>query len=58
MAKRLRALVDLDLRQSADVNNPLYEEWYHWPAGQVFEPPKHMNVKRCFERGIVEEVAD
>lgn len=54
--KKLRALVDLDLRKSAKKSDPLYEEWFHWPAGQVFEPPAHMKVDLALSRGIVEEV--
>lgn len=53
---RLRALVDMSLRRSKDTTSPLYEEWIDWKAGDVFEPPPHMNVSRCLERGIVEEV--
>lgn len=27
--------------------------WLDWKDGEVFEPPKHMDVKRALERGIV-----
>lgn len=56
MPKQLRALVDLSLRQSPDPANPLYDEWFEWPAGMVFTAPKHMNVALTLERGIAEEV--
>lgn len=58
MAKRYRALVDMGLRQSPDPSSPKYNEWHEWPAGTVFTPPKHMNVKKALERGIMEEVAE
>ncbi len=58
MPKKLKALVDMSLRQSSDPADPLYQEWHNWRAGEVFEPPSHMDLKRCFERGIVEEVTD
>lgn len=56
MAKRLRALIDMSLRQSPDPQSPLYEQWHDWPAGTVFTPPAHMDVARALERGIAEEV--
>lgn len=57
MAK-LRAKTDLSLRQSADKRQDTYEQWHEWKAGETFEPPRHMDVKRALERGIVEEVKD
>lgn len=53
---RLRALTDMSLRQSSDKASPLYQEWFEWPAGTVFEPPAHMNIAKALERGIAEEV--
>lgn len=50
--RMLRAVVDLALRQSPDRESPLYEEWFEWPAGTVFEPPAHLKVERALERGI------
>ena len=43
MAK-YRALYDLALRKSADPKSPLYEEWYEWPAGTVFDAPPNLNI--------------
>ncbi len=54
MPKKYKALVDMSLRQSADPKSPLYQEWIDWKAGEVFEPPPHMDLARCFERGIIE----
>lgn len=56
MAKRYKALVDMSLRQSPDKRSAKYNEWHDWKAGQVFTPPKHLNIKRALERGIMEEV--
>ena len=53
---RYRALTDLSLRQSKNPKEPKYEQWHEWPAGTVFEPPKHMNVALSLERGIIEPV--
>lgn len=50
---KYRALTDLSLRARP---SPDCGEWLEWKAGEVFEPPPHMNVARCLERGIVEEV--
>lgn len=55
--KRYRALVDCSLRQSPDPASPKYEQWHEWPAGTVFDAPKHLDVKRALERGIIEEVS-
>ena len=55
---KYRALCNLALRQSPDPKSPLYEQWFDWAEGTVFEPPKYMNMKRALERGIVEEVTD
>lgn len=54
--KKLRALTDLSLRQSADPKSPLYEEWHEWKAGTEFDPPAHMKVDLALARRIVEEV--
>ncbi len=54
MPKKYKALVDMSLRQSPDPADPLYQEWIVWKAGEIFEPPPHMDLKRCFERGIIE----
>lgn len=54
--KRYRAVVDMSLRQSPDPASPLFEQFFDWAAGQEFVPPKHMNVKRALERGIMVEV--
>lgn len=54
---KLKALTDLALRQSPDPKSPLYEEWFEWKAGEVFEPPTHMKVDLALKRGIAEEVA-
>ena len=59
MAKKYRVVAGygpLSLRQSPDKESPLYEQWFNWRDGQVFEPPKHMNVERSLARGIIEEV--
>ena len=53
---KYRALTDLSLRQSKNPKDPKYEQWHEWPAGTVFEPPKHMDIPRCLERGIIEPV--
>ena len=53
---KYRALTDLSLRQSKNPKDPKYERWHEWPAGTVFEPPKHMDIPRCLERGIIEPV--
>ena len=53
---KYRALTDLSLRQSPDKKSPKFEQWHEWPAGTVFEPPKHMNVSLSLERGIIEPV--
>lgn len=50
---KLRALVDMSLRKRPD---PKCNEWFTWPAGAVFEPPAHLDVRRAVERGIAEEV--
>lgn len=52
-SKQYRALTNLSLRQSSDPQSPLYEQWHEWPEGSVFTPPKHMNVDKALERGIV-----
>ena len=52
-AGEYRALTDLSLRKRPD---PKCEDWHEWPAGTVFEPPKHMDIPRCLERGIIEPV--
>ena len=53
---KYRALTDLSLRQSPDKKSPKFEQWHEWPRGTVFEPPKHMNVVKALERGIIETV--
>ena len=58
MAKRYRALRDMSLRQSPDPKSPKHDEWHDWPAGTVFIPPVHMDIKKALARGIVEEVKD
>lgn len=55
---KLQAVTDMSLRKSPDKNSPLYEEWFNWPAGTVFEPPPHMKVDLALARGIVVEVTD
>ena len=57
MAK-YKAVVDMSLRQSPDPKSPLYERWHDWKAGEVFTPPKHMDVKKALSRGIMEEVSE
>ncbi len=47
---RLRALTKMSLRKSPDS-----DEWHRWKAGEVFEAPAHMNVKRAIKRGIAED---
>ena len=54
--KKLRALADLSLRQSSDPNDPKYELWHEWKAGEVFTPPAHMSVEKALARRIAEEV--
>ena len=54
LAGQYRALTDLSIRQSPDKKSPKYEQWHEWPAGTVFEPPKHMNIPKALERGIIE----
>ena len=51
---KYRAVTDLSLRQSKNPKDPKFEQWHEWPAGTVFEPPKHMNVAKALERGIIE----
>ena len=51
---KYRALTNLSLRQSPDKKSPKFKQWHERPAGTVFEPPKHMNVLRALERGIIE----
>lgn len=53
---KLRALRDLSLRKSPHKEDPLYWEWFQWPAGTVFEPPEHMKVDLAIGRGIAEYV--
>jgi len=53
---KYRALTDLSLRQSKNPKDPKFEQWHEWPKGTVFEPPKHMNVVKALERGIIEPV--
>ena len=52
-AGEYRALTDLSLRKRPD---PKCEDWHEWVKGEVFEPPPHMNIERCLERGIIEPV--
>ena len=54
-AIKLRALIDLDLRARPD---PHCEDWLHWSAGDIFEPPPHLRIDKALERGIVEVVTD
>lgn len=60
MAKRFRVIGertgDIRLRQSPDREDPKYELWHVWKAGEVFAPPRHMDVTRALERGLIEEV--
>ena len=56
--KKYRALVDMALRCSPDPRSSQYEEWHEWKAGEGFVPPKHMNIKRALERGILEEMTE
>lgn len=55
-AKRYRALRNLALRQSPDPDSPLFEQWFEWPAGTVFEAPTHMNAKLMLASGKIEKV--
>lgn len=54
--KQYRALLDLALRKSPDSTSPLYEEWFEWPAGTVFEAPAHLKVELGIASGKFEEV--
>lgn len=54
--KQYKALVDMSLRKSPDPNNPFFEEWHDWKAGNTFTPPAHMDVKRALARGIIKKV--
>ena len=56
MAKKYRALTNLALRKSANKSSPLYEQWFDWPEGAVFEAPPHLNVKLAVEKGKIEEM--
>ena len=53
---KLRALTLLSLRKSPDPSDPLYEQWFEWPEGTEFTPPKHMKVDLALARGIAEKV--
>ena len=55
---KYRALVNLALRKSPDPKSPLYGQWYDWPAGTVFEPPAHLNIKVAVTSGKIEAVKD
>mgnify|MGYP001582528768 CR=1 FL=1 len=57
--KRYRALTNLSLWKVPDVRPDPFDDpaqWLDWKAGDVFTPPPHMNIARCLERGVVEEV--
>jgi hypothetical protein len=53
---KLRALTNMSIRKSSDPKDPEYAEWHDWKAGDVFEPPAHMDAARACERGIAERV--
>jgi len=53
--KRYRALTRMSLRKRPD---PTCENWHEWEVGEVFVPPKHMQVDLALARGIVEEVTE
>jgi uncharacterized protein YaiE (UPF0345 family) len=53
---KLKALTDMSLRKSADPNDPAYEEWYDWKAGETFDAPSNLKVDLALKRGIVEVV--
>ena len=55
-AKTLRALTRMSLRKSNKVGTKLYDEWYVWEKGAVFEPPPNLKVDLALKRGIAEEV--
>lgn len=57
MAK-YRALRDLSLRKSPDPASPLYEDFFEWAKGTVFEAPAHLNIKIATASGKIEEVKD
>lgn len=50
--RKLIAIVDMALRRSPNPGDPLFEEFDEWPAGTVFEPPKHLKVDMALERRI------
>jgi len=54
MARQLKALTRLSLRQSADKRSKDYDKWFVWEKGNVFDPPKHLNVQRALARGIAQ----
>lgn len=65
MAKKYRVVEGfgpLGLRKSPDKTSPLYEEWFEWKDGDVFEPPAHLKsiggvpLAECVARGVLEEV--
>ena len=51
-----RALLDLALRKSPDPASPLYEEWFTWKAGAVFEAPPHMKADVMLASGKIAPV--
>jgi hypothetical protein len=52
----------ISLRKSPDPKSELYEEWFDWRDGDVFEPPAHlksiagMSLDECVTWGMLEEV--
>lgn len=52
MTRKLLALVDMGLRKSPKQGDPLWEEFYEWPAGTEFEPPAHLDIQKALARSI------
>ena len=48
----------LGLRKSPDRASPLFEEFFEWQDGEVFEPPAHMKVDLALQRGIIEPIVE
>lgn len=50
--KKLYAVVDMALRKSPDKGTALWKEFFEWPAGTEFEPPKHLKIDLALQRRI------